>query len=111
MSFTAIRSLSFTHDYEKPDAMCNYTRRELGCTHTRWIVSEWCPLYAKTQRRCHPRVTHCEYRGNKVCGDCKPSEPVEWAHMIAYRPYDQMETIWYHQYPNREEINQRRLAG
>ncbi|KAK1989630.1 hypothetical protein LX36DRAFT_754636, partial [Colletotrichum falcatum] len=48
--------------------MCNYTQREFRCNHVRWIVSRWCPLYARTQRRCPPHVTHCEYRGNEVCG-------------------------------------------
>ncbi|TKW52782.1 hypothetical protein CTA1_7308 [Colletotrichum tanaceti] len=42
--------------------MCNYTQREFRCNHVRWIVSRWCPLYARTQRRCPPHVTHCEYR-------------------------------------------------
>ncbi|KZL86998.1 hypothetical protein CI238_02172, partial [Colletotrichum incanum] len=35
---------------------------EFRCNHVRWIVSRWCPLYARTQRRCPPHVTHCEYR-------------------------------------------------
>ncbi|KAK2013404.1 hypothetical protein LZ32DRAFT_256694 [Colletotrichum eremochloae] len=48
--------------------MCNYTQREFRCNHVRWIVSRWCPLYARTQRRCPLHVTHCEYRGNEVCG-------------------------------------------
>ncbi|KAK2043657.1 hypothetical protein LZ31DRAFT_467975, partial [Colletotrichum somersetense] len=37
-------------------------QREFRCNHVRWIVSRWCPLYARTQRRCPPHVTHCEYR-------------------------------------------------
>ncbi|WDK22008.1 hypothetical protein CGRA01v4_13298 [Colletotrichum graminicola] len=62
--------------------MCNYTQREFSCNHVRWIVSRWCPLYARTQRRCPPHVTHCEYRGNEVCGECKPSAPIVWESMI-----------------------------
>ncbi|KAK2059307.1 hypothetical protein LY76DRAFT_28874 [Colletotrichum caudatum] len=62
--------------------MCNYTQREFSCNHVRWIVSRWCPLYARTQRRCPPHVTHCEYRGNEVCGECKPTVPIVWENMI-----------------------------
>ncbi|KAI3557374.1 hypothetical protein CABS03_11959 [Colletotrichum abscissum] len=48
--------------------MCNYTQREFHCGHVRWIVSRWCPVYTRTQRRCPPCVTHFEYRGDEVCG-------------------------------------------
>ncbi|WDK14843.1 hypothetical protein CGRA01v4_06124 [Colletotrichum graminicola] len=29
-----------------------------------------------------PHVTHCEYRGNEVCGVCKLPMPVVWEHVI-----------------------------
>ncbi|KAI3543299.1 hypothetical protein CABS01_10766 [Colletotrichum abscissum] len=92
--------------------MCNYTQREFHCGHVRWIVSRWCPVYTRTQRRCPPCVTHFEYRGDEVCGmsslhgnavlypsfalgesiiahsstpgrgECKPSAPIVWESMI-----------------------------
>ncbi|KAI3551966.1 hypothetical protein CSPX01_00642 [Colletotrichum filicis] len=62
--------------------MCNYTEREFHCGHFRWIVSEWCPVYRKTHRRCRLHITHREYRGDKVCGKCKPCTPVVWESMI-----------------------------
>ncbi|KAK2060580.1 hypothetical protein LY76DRAFT_509756, partial [Colletotrichum caudatum] len=64
-------------------------QREFRCNHVRWIVSRWCPLYARTQRRCPPHVTHCEYRyanhltdTGRIAGECKPSAPIVWESMI-----------------------------
>ncbi|KAK1659843.1 hypothetical protein BDP55DRAFT_678670 [Colletotrichum godetiae] len=73
--------------------MCNYTQRELHCGHTRYIVSEWCPVYANTQRRCPLFITHFEYRNEEVCGECKPSTPVVWEPMINRNPNSYQSTF------------------
>ncbi|KAK1585832.1 uncharacterized protein LY79DRAFT_501112, partial [Colletotrichum navitas] len=59
-------------------------QREFSCNHVRWIVSRWCPLYARTQRRCPPHVTHCEYRyvSDIAFRECKPTAPIVWESMI-----------------------------
>ncbi|KAK0646323.1 hypothetical protein B0T16DRAFT_429189 [Cercophora newfieldiana] len=69
--------------------MCNFTQREYSCGHFRWIASEWCKNYTLTHKRCHPNVTHFEYKHvqcEELCGDCKPKIYPAWENMIRRRP-------------------------
>ncbi|KAK1828596.1 hypothetical protein QBC39DRAFT_264666 [Podospora conica] len=66
--------------------MCDYTQREYGCGHFRWIASRWCRDYTESQKRCKPNVVSFEVSPSllKPCGEClpKPHLPVPWENMI-----------------------------
>ncbi|KAK3689223.1 hypothetical protein B0T22DRAFT_376861, partial [Podospora appendiculata] len=57
-------------------------QREYSCGHFRWIASKWCREYTITHKRCQPNVTHFEYCGGALCGECQPTPEVRWEGMI-----------------------------
>ncbi|KAF4914431.1 hypothetical protein CGCF415_v002327 [Colletotrichum fructicola] len=70
--------------------MCNWTEREFCCEHKRLIANEWCFKYINTHKRCHPKVTHRDYKGGELCSDCKNKKTkreVAWEHLIDRTKY------------------------
>ncbi|KAI1492240.1 hypothetical protein F5X96DRAFT_409896 [Biscogniauxia mediterranea] len=47
--------------------MCDYTQIEYCCQHFRFIVQKWCSIYERTNKPCHPNVTHLEIRNDELC--------------------------------------------
>lgn len=62
--------------------MCEFTQREYSCGHFRFIAARWCNLYKISHRRCHPDVTHFEFRQHEICGICQPYEMPAWFHAV-----------------------------
>ncbi|OAA57969.1 hypothetical protein SPI_06854 [Niveomyces insectorum RCEF 264] len=63
--------------------MCEFTQREYGCGHFKFIAARWCNVYKRTHRRCQPDITHFEYRADEICGQCRPQEIPPWRHLIS----------------------------